>query len=141
MSISKDNENQEKQAEAVDLAVALKQMKEDGVPPTGFHMMFFSEDFQNSHDCPMNQLLRKVGIVHDFEDTVKRQVFQLPKGQLISYEFAWLGGFDTLQTTMETIDTLLKEQFDIMVQNKTFRAYPKARISFLGDQPIGGEEE
>ena len=56
MSISKDNENQEKQAEAVDLAVALKQMKEDGVPPTGFHMMFFSEDFQNSHDCPMNQL-------------------------------------------------------------------------------------
>lgn len=141
MSISKDNEAQEKQAEAVDLAVALKQMKEDGVPPTGFHMMFFSEDFQNSHDCPMNQLLRKVGIVHDFEDTVKRQVFQLPKGQLISYEFAWLGGFDTLQTTMETIDTLLKEQFDIMVQNKTFRAYPKARISFLGDQPIGGEEE
>ncbi len=141
MSISKDNEAQEKQAEAVDLAVALKQMKEDGVPPTGFHMMFFSEDFQNSHDCPMNQLLRKVGIVHDFEDTVKRQVFQMPKGQIISYEFAWLGGFDTLQTTMETIDTLLKEQFDIMVQNKTFRAYPQARISFLGDQPIGGEEE
>jgi hypothetical protein len=42
---------------------------------------------------------------------------------------------------METIDTLLKEQFDIMVQNKTFRAYPQARISFLTDQPTGGEEE
>ena len=79
MSISKDNEAQEKQAEAVDLAVALKQMKEDGMPPTGFHMMFFSEDFQNSHDCPMNQLLRKVGIVHNFEDTVKRQVSKCRK--------------------------------------------------------------
>ena len=139
MSISKDNEPKEEQA--VDLSVALKQMKEDGMPPTGFHMMFFSEDFQNSHDCPMNQLLRKVGIVHDFEDTIKRQVFTMPTGQIMSYEFAWLGGFDTLQHTMETIDTLLKEQFDIMVQNKTFRAYPQARISFLSDKPIGGEEE
>jgi hypothetical protein len=139
--MSKENRKQDEAEQAVDLEVALKQMKDDGMPPTGFHMMFFSEDFQNSHDCPMNQLLRKVGIVHDFEDTVKRQIFTMPNGQIISYEFAWLGGYDNLQTTMETIDTLLKEQFDIMVQNKTFRAYPQARISFLTDQPTGGEEE
>ncbi len=130
-----------KENESIGLEEALNHMKEDGQAPDGFHMMFFSEDFQNSHDCPMNQLLRKVGIVHDFEDTVKRQIFTMPNGQIISYEFAWLGGYDNLQTTMETIDTLLKEQFDIMVQNKTFRAYPQARISFLTDQPIGGEEE
>ena len=139
--MSKENRKQDEAEQAVDLEVALKQMKDDGMPPTGFHMMFFSEDFQNSHDCPMNQLLRKVGIVHDFEDTVKRQIFTMPKGQIMSYEFAWLGGYDNLQTTMETIDTLLKEQFDIMVQNKPFRAYPQARISFLTDQPTGGEEE
>ena len=139
--MSKENRKQDEAGQAVDLEVALKQMKDDGMPPTGFHMMFFSEDFQNSHDCPMNQLLRKVGIVHDFEDTVKRQIFTMPNGQIISYEFAWLGGYDNLQTTMETIDTLLKEQFDIMVQNKTFRAYPQERISFLTDQPTGGEEE
>jgi hypothetical protein len=132
--MSKENRKQDEAEQAVDLEVALKQMKDDGMPPTGFHMMFFSEDFQNSHDCPMNQLLRKIGIVHDFEDT-------MPNGQIMSYEFAWLGGYDNLQTTMETIDTLLKEQFDIMVQNKTFRAYPQARISFLTDQPTGGEEE
>jgi|TARA_R110001606_G_scaffold385249_2_gene548693 hypothetical protein len=126
---------------AVDLDIALKQMKEDGHPPTGFHMMFFSEDFNNSHDCPMNQLLRKVGIVHDFEDTIKRQVFQLPQKQIMSYEFAWLGGYETLQATMEEIDTLLKKQFDILVKNNTFSQYPQARLSFLSDKPVGGEEE
>ena len=47
MSISKDNEQNDEQPQAaVDLEVALKQMKDDGMPPTGFHMMFFSEDFK-----------------------------------------------------------------------------------------------
>ena len=51
MSISKDNEQNDEQPQAaVDLEVALKQMKDDGMPPTGFHMMFFSEDFKTTDD-------------------------------------------------------------------------------------------
>lgn len=134
MSISKDNENDSTPQAAVDLEVALKQMKDDGMPPTGFHMMFFSEDFVNREDCPMNQLLRKVGYSYDFADTIKRQVFQMPKGQIISYEFAWLGGFDGIQPTLEAIDTLLKEQFDKMVEDKVLRHYPQARVSFLTNE-------
>jgi len=134
MSISKDNENDSTPQAAVDLEVALKQMKEDGMPPTGFHMMFFSEDFLNSEDCPMNQLLRKVGYSYDFADTIKRQVFQMPKSQIISYEFAWLGGFDGIQPTLEAIDTLLKEQFDKMVEDKVLLHYPQARVSFLTNE-------
>jgi len=134
MSISKDNENDSTPQAAVDLEVALKQMKDDGMPPTGFHMMFFSEDFANREDCPMNQLLRKVGYSYDFADTIKRQVFQMPKGTIISYEFAWLGGFDGIQPTLEAIDTLLKEQFDKMVEDKVIRNYPQARVSFLTNE-------
>ena len=59
----------------------------------------------------------------------------------MSYEFALLGGYETLQATMEEIDTLLKKQFDILVKNNTFSQYPQARLSFLSDKPVGGEEE
>ena len=142
MSISKDNEQDEQPQAAVDLEVALKQMKEDGMPPTGFHMMFFSEDFKNDENCPMNVLLRKVGYTYDFVDTIKRQIFQMPKGTIISYEFAWLGGFEGIQSTLEAIDKLLKEQFDKMVQDKVLRQYPQARVSFLtNEKPIESEAE
>ena len=135
MSISKDNEQNDEQPQAaVDLEVALKQMKDDGMPPTGFHMMFFSEDFKTTDDCPMNQLLRKVGYTYDFHDTIKRQVFQMPKSTIITYEFAWLGGFDGIQPTLESIDTLLKEQFDKMVEDKVLRQFPQARVSFLTNE-------
>lgn len=135
MSISKDNEQNDEQPQAaVDLEVALKQMKDDGMPPTGFHMMFFSEDFKMTDDCPMNQLLRKIGYTYDFHDTIKRQVFQMPKSTIITYEFAWLGGFDGIQSTLESIDTLLKEQFDKMVEDKVLRQFPQARVSFLTNE-------
>jgi len=144
MTISKDNEKQddEQPQAAVDLEVALKQMKDDGMPPTGFHMMFFSEDFKMSDDCPMNQLLRKIGYTYDFHDTIKRQVFQMPKSTIITYEFAWLGGFDGIQSTLETIDTLLKGQFDKMVEDKVLRQFPQARVSFLTNEaPLETEDE
>ncbi len=144
MSISKDNEkhDDEQPQAAVDLEVALKQMKDDGMPPTGFHMMFFSEDFKMTDDCPMNQLLRKVGYTYDFHDTIKRQVFQMPKSTIITYEFAWLGGFDGIQSTLETIDTLLKAQFDKMVEDKVIRQFPQARVSFLtNDATLQTEDE
>ena len=142
MSISKDNENDSTPQAAVDLEVALKQMKDDGMPPTGFHMMFFSEDFKTTDDCPMNQLLRKIGYTYDFHDTIKRQVFQMPKSTIITYEFAWLGGFDGIQSTLESIDTLLKGQFDKMVEDKVLRQFPQARVSFLTNQePLDVETE
>tara|TARA_B100001287_G_C22638426_1_gene508836 strand:+ start:297 stop:749 length:453 start_codon:yes stop_codon:yes gene_type:complete len=143
MSISKDNEQNDEQPQAaVDLEVALKQMKDDGMPPTGFHMMFFSEDFKTTDDCPMNQLLRKIGYTYDFHDTIKRQVFQMPKSTIITYEFAWLGGFDDIQSTLESIDTLLKGQFDKMVEDKVLRQFPQARVSFLTNQePLDVETE
>ena len=142
MSISKDNENDSTPQAAVDLEVALKQMKDDGMPPTGFHMMFFSEDFKTTDDCPMNQLLRKIGYTYDFHDTIKRQVFQMPKSTIITYEFAWLGGFDGIQSTLESIDTLLKGQFDKMVEDKVLRQFPQARVSFLTNEaPLEVETE
>lgn len=143
MSISKDNEQNDEQPQAaVDLEVALKQMKDDGMPPTGFHMMFFSEDFKTTDDCPMNQLLRKIGYTYDFHDTIKRQVFQMPKSTIITYEFAWLGGFDGIQSTLESIDTLLKGQFDKMVEDKVLRQFPQARVSFLTNEaPLEVETE
>ena len=53
------NENDTPPApEPVDLTIALTQMKEDGNPPVGFHMMFFSQDFKNSEQCPTLQLLK-----------------------------------------------------------------------------------
>ncbi len=144
MTINNDNEKQddEQPQAAVDLEVALKQMNDDGMPPTGFHMMFFSEDFKMSDDCPMNQLLRKIGYTYDFHDTIKRQVSQMPKSTIITYEFAWLGGFDGIQSTLETIDTLLKGQFDKMVEDKVLRKFPQARVSFLTNEtPLETEDE
>jgi hypothetical protein len=144
MTINNDHEKQddEQPQAAVDLEVALKQMNDDGMPPTGFHMMFFSEDFKMSDDCPMNQLLRKIGYTYDFHDTIKRQVFQMPKSTIITYEFAWLGGFDGIQSTLETIDTLLKGQFDKMVEDKVLRKFPQARVSFLTNEtPLETEDE
>ena len=135
------SETDERPDPAVDLDVALKQMQEDGTPPTGFHMMFFSEDFLMKESCPTNLLLKKLGMEHDFHDTIKRQVFQLPNNvSIVSYEFAWLGGFDGIQPTLEAIDDILKDQFDRMVQNKTLRTHPQARLSFLTNMPIGEEE-
>ena len=135
------SETDERPDPAVDLDIALKQMQDDGTPPTGFHMMFFSEDFSMKESCPTNLLLKKLGMEHDFQDTIKRQVFQLPNNvSIISYEFAWLGGFDGIQPTLESIDGILKDQFDRMVQDKTLRTHPQARLSFLTNVPIGEEE-
>ena len=90
----------------------------------------------------MNQLLRKIGYTYDFHDTIKRQVFQMPKSTIITYEFAWLGGFDGIQSTLESIDTLLKGQFDKMVEDKVLRQFPQARVSFLTNEaPLEVETE
>jgi hypothetical protein len=129
----------------VNLAEALKQMDEDGKPPVGFHMMFFSSDFKNSEACPTLQLLKMLGAEYNFGDTIKRQVFQMPKDLIImSYEFAWLGGFEGLQEAMEGINKILEDQFRRLVENKSLNEIPQARISFLAEQPDykdGGEEE
>ena len=120
----------------VNLAEALKQMDDDGKPPVGFHMMFFSSDFKNSESCPTLQLLKMLGAEYNFGDTIKRQVSQMPKDLIImSYEFAWLGGFDGLQEAMENINKILEDQFRRMVENKSLREIPQARISFLAEQP------
>ena len=128
--------------ETVDLSTALEKMNADGHPPTGFHMMLLSPEFGKDEDCPTLQLLKKLGLKYNFADTVKRQVFQLPQDQvIISYEFAWLGGFDGIQSTMESIDKIIATQMERMVEDGTYSQKPQARISFLTDQPTGGEEE
>ena len=132
------NENKN---EPVDLSIALEQMNDDGTPPTGFHMMLLSPDFGKDENCPTLQLLKMLGLEYDFADTVKRQVFQLPEDRvIISYEFAWLGGFDTLQSTMESIDKIIAGQMERMVENGILSQKPQARISFLAAMPEGGEE-
>ena len=132
------NENKN---EPVDLSIALEQMNDDGTPPTGFHMMLLSPDFGMDEKCPTLQLLKMLGLEYDFADTVKRQVFQLPEDRvIISYEFAWLGGFDTLQSTMESIDKIIAGQMERMVENGILSQKPQARISFLAAMPEGGEE-
>jgi hypothetical protein len=131
---------EEIQEQPVGIDEALNQMKEDGHPPTGFHMMFFSEDFSLKEECPTNQLLQMVGSKYGFADTIKRQVYNMPKQvSIITYEFAWLGGFNLIKTTMEEVDALITNQFNHMVSNGTLSSYPKARISFLTNE--GGEEE
>jgi len=126
---------------SVDLAEALKQMNEQGTPPTGFHMMLLSPDFGLKEDCPTLQLLKMLGEEYDFADTIKRQIFQLPKNTIISYEFAWLGGFETIQDTMERVDAIIGEQMKRFVKEGTLKTIPQARISFLAPMPEGGEEE
>ena len=130
------SEDTELAPEPVNLAEALKQMDDDGNPPVGFHMMFFSSDFKNSENCPTLQLLKMLGAEYNFGDTIKRQVFQMPKDLVImSYEFAWLGGFEGLQEAMEGINKILEDQFRRMVENKSLNEIPQARISFLAEQP------
>ena len=131
-----ENTDTQPAPEPVNLAEALTQMNEDGNPPVGFHMMFFSSEFRNSEECPTLQLLKMLGSQYDFKDTIKRQVFQMPKDLVImSYEFAWLGGFDGLQEAMEGINKILEDQFRRMVENKTLHEIPQARISFLAEKP------
>ncbi|MBT4660691.1 MAG: hypothetical protein HOC18_02170 [Candidatus Marinimicrobia bacterium] len=128
--------------ETVDLSTALEKMNADGHPPTGFHMMLLSPEFGKDEDCPTLQLLKKLGLKYNFADTVKRQVFQLPQDQvIISYEFAWLGGFDGIQSTMESIDKIIATQMERMVEDGTYSQKPQARISFLAEMSDGGEEE
>ena len=125
---------------SVDLGTALNQMKDDGNLPDGFHMMFFSEDFSMKEDCPTNQLLKKVGMKYGFDDTLRRQVFQLPNDRrIISYEFVWLGDFDLIQPTMEQVDKIIQDSFALMVKNKVLPTHPKGRIQFL--VAAEGEEE
>ena len=121
---------------AIDLKNALEQMAEDGNPPDGFHMMFFSEEFKMAEDCPINVLLRKITTVYDCSDTLRRQVYQMPTGRnILSYEFAWLGDFNQLQTTMEDIDRLVNEAFGRMIEDGTLSEPPKARVQFLKEAP------
>ena len=128
--------------ETVDLSTALEKMNADGHPPTGFHMMLLSPEFGKDEDCPTLQLLKKLGLKYNFADTVKRQVFQLPQDQvIISYEFAWLGGFDGIQSTMESSDKIIATQMERMVEDGTYSQKPQARISFLAEMSDGGEEE
>jgi hypothetical protein len=126
----------------VDLATALTKMKDDGHPPTGFHMMFFSPEFENSEDCPTLQLFKMLGEEYDFIDTIKRQVFQMPKDQvIISYEFAWLGGFEAIESTLNSLDEIIATQLGRMVEQGILQNKPQARISFLAEMPETGEEE
>ncbi len=128
--------------ESVDLATALAKMKDEGHPPAGFHMMFFSPEFENTEDCPTLQLLKMLGQEYDFVDTIKRQVFQMPENQvIISYEFAWLGGFETIKSTLESIDDIIATQLGRMVEQGILKNKPQARISFLAEMPEAGEEE
>lgn len=129
--------------EIVSLDEALQQMKEAGMEPEGFHMMFFSEDFTLTEDCPANQLLKSVGHRYGFSDTLRRQVFQMPKEKVVvTYEFACFVPFDDLKQTMEEVDSLINETFDRMVSDKTLTAHPKARVQFLiSKAPEGGEHD
>lgn len=128
--------------ESVDLSTALNQMKDNGHPPAGFHMMLLSPEFGIDENCPTLQLLKMLGLEYDFSDTIKRQVFQLPQDNtIISYEFAWLGGFDSIQSTMESIDKIIAGQMEKMVGDGIYSQKPQARISFLAEMPEGGEEE
>lgn len=142
MSISKENETDEKPPASVGLEEALNQMKEAGDIPDGFHMMFFSEDFTLSESCPTNILLRSIGERYGFADTIRRQVFQMPKNQtIITYEFACFTPFEEIKATMEEVDSLINGFFARMVEEKQMREHPKARVQFLIAQPRGGEDD
>ena len=132
----------EKEIRPVDLAEALNEMEAQGTPPSGFHMMFFSPHFGMTEQCPTLQLLKMLGSQYDFKDTIKRQVFQMPQDRvIISYEFAWLGGFNDIQQVMEAVNDTLEDQLTRMVDNKVLKEKPQARISFLAPLTEGSEEE
>ena len=105
MSISKENENNNV-PQSVGLDEALAQMKEDNTIPDGFHMMFFSEEFSLTEDCPMNVLLRMVTSRYECSETLKRQIFQLPKNKRVITMILLLK--QVLITTKETKN--LKQQ-------------------------------
>ena len=67
----------------------------------------------------------------------------MPQDQvIISYEFAWLGGFETIKSTLESIDNIIGEQLGRMVEQGILSTKPQARISFLAEVPPDvGEKE
>ena len=135
MSISKENETNHN-SQSVDLEDALRQMKEDGTIPDGFHMMFFSEDFSLAEECPMNQLLKMITMSFNCQETLRRQVYQMPNNKnIITYEFAWIGAFDLIQGIMEEMDSTINDGIKRMIANKTLTEPPKRRIQFLLAMP------
>jgi hypothetical protein len=129
MTITKDNESV---PQSVGLDEALQQMKEDGVVPDGFHMMFFSEEFSLAETCPMNQVLRMITMNFGCSDTLRRQVFQMPNNRnVITYEFAWLGPFEEIKQVMENIDRTITDAINRLMKNNELKTAPKRRVQFL----------
>jgi hypothetical protein len=119
-------------SESVDLGTALLQMEEDDTIPDGFHMMFFSEEFKLTEDCPMNKLLKMVTEHYDCGDSLKRQIYQMPENRnIITYEFAWVGEFSKLQKVMEDINDTINDGLSRMVAANDMQTSPKRRIQFL----------
>ena len=134
MSISKENESNNV-PQTVGLDEALAQMKEENTIPDGFHMMFFSEEFLLTEDCPMNTLLKMITTRYNCVDSLKRKVFQLPKNQVITtYEFAWLGDFNEIKEVMEQIDETINDGLKRMLDSKTLLIPPKRRVQFLFEE-------
>ena len=128
--------------EPIELEDALKQMKEQGNIPDGFHMMFFSEEFGSRESCPTNQLLKSIGERFGFANNVRRQVFSMPKNQtIISYEFACYVSFDDLQQTLEEVDSLINDSFKRMLNDGTLTSRPKARVQFILKAPQEAETD
>lgn len=124
--------------ESVGLDEALKQMNEDGTIPDGFHMMFFSEEFSLLETCPMNQLLKMVTMSFRCNDTLRRQVYQMPDNKtVITYEFAWLGPFENIKSVMEEIDQTITDGIERMMKSGEMKNAPKRRVQFLLAQPQG----
>jgi hypothetical protein len=135
--------------ETVGLEEALQQMKDDGVVPDGFHMMFFSEDFTLAETCPMNQVLKMVTTSFECSDTLRRQVFQMPNNRnVVTYEFAWLGALEEIKQVMERIDQTITDAIKRLIDNKELKTPPKRRVQFLlsqqpdiEDRPTNEEDE
>jgi hypothetical protein len=135
--------------ETVGLEEALQQMKDDGVVPDGFHMMFFSEDFTLAETCPMNQVLKMVTTSFECSDTLRRQVFQMPSNRnVVTYEFAWLGALEEIKQVMERIDQTITDAIKRLIDNKELKTPPKRRVQFLlsqqpdiEDRPTNEEDE
>ena len=121
--------------ETVGLEEALQQMKEDGVVPDGFHMMFFSEDFTLAETCPMNQVLKMITMSFGCSDTLRRQVFQMPNNRnVITYEFAWLGELKEIKQVMEEIDQTITDAIKRLIDKNELKMPPKRRVQFLLSQ-------
>lgn len=135
--------------ETVGLEEALQQMKEDGVVPDGFHMMFFSEDFTLAETCPMNQVLKMITMSFGCSDTLRRQVFQMPNNRnVITYEFAWLGALKEIKQVMEEIDQTITDAIKRLIDKNELKTPPKRRVQFLlsqqpnlEDRPTNEEDE